>query len=82
MPIFQFGGFYLDMLVALKNQSNVALECNGGHDIVADEAYSHLQYRQKLLQNYGYKYVHLWSLDFWKKPEKSLNRLKITLDQN
>ncbi len=71
-PIFQFGGFYLDMVVLANhsNQSNMAFECNGGNDLVAKEAYSHLQYRQKLLQNYGYKYKHLWSLDFWKEPKK------------
>ncbi len=80
-PVFQFGGFYLDMMISSnnQNQNNIVLECNGGHEIIANEAYSHLQYRQKLLQHYGYNYIHLWSLDFWKEPEKCLKRLIKTI---
>ena len=75
--IFQFGGFYLDTMVLASDdtQSNVAVECNGGHDLDAEEAYSHLQYRQKLLQSYDCDYEHLWSLNFWKNPKKSFDDL-------
>ena len=75
--IFQFGGFHLDTVV-LSDQpgnKNLAMECNGGQDIDDTEAYIHLQYRKKLLESYGYDYIYLWSLSFWKDPEGSFEKL-------
>jgi len=76
--IFRFGGFYLDTVVLSEKEDsrNIVLECNGGQDLEEDQAYIYLQYRKKLLETYGYDYVYLWSLSFWKDPEGSFEKLK------
>ena len=30
---------------------------------------------KKLLESYGYDYIYLWSLSFWKDPEGSFEKL-------
>jgi len=74
---YPFGGFFLDTVVLSDNpdKQNIAMECNGGHNFEDEEAYIHLQYRQKLLENYGFEYLHLWSLAFWQNPEGELEHL-------
>jgi hypothetical protein len=74
---FQFGGFYIDMVVISNNgtNKNLAYECNGGGNFNDDEAYIHLSFRKKILENYGFQYLPVLSLMLWKDPVFEFKKL-------
>jgi very-short-patch-repair endonuclease len=73
----QCGGFRIDFVIK-SNQSGkpvIAIECDGATYHSSNEAYLWDIFRQKQLEEYGFKFYRIWSTEWWISPEKEIQKL-------
>ena len=70
-------GFRIDMVVKSKfdNKPRIAIECDGASYHSSNEAYAWDMFRQKHLENYGFKFFRIWSTNWWHNPEEETRKL-------
>ncbi len=66
IPQVKVGGFRIDLLYNPKGSNiKIAIECDGAKYHSSREAYLYDIHRQKILEQYGYKFVRIWSTNWW-----------------
>jgi len=71
------GGFRIDIVVKSKktNKAIIAIECDGASFHSSNEAYVWDIFRQKQLEQYGFKFYRVWSTDWWKNQKNEIQKL-------
>jgi very-short-patch-repair endonuclease len=74
---YKLGGFRIDIAVLSKTTGKpvVAIECDGANYHLSAEAYAWDLFRQRFLENYGLKFIRIWSVNWWNSPESEMERL-------
>jgi very-short-patch-repair endonuclease len=74
---YKCGGFRIDIAILSKyrNKPIIAIECDGASYHSSNEAYLWDTFRQKQLENYGLKFVRIWSTNWWINPKKELSKI-------
>lgn len=76
------GGFRIDIVIkSLKtNKAVIAIECDGASFHNSNEAYVWDIFRQKQLEQYGFKFYRIWSIEWWKNNKNEIGKLKTFID--
>jgi very-short-patch-repair endonuclease/RecA/RadA recombinase len=76
-PQMQFAGFRIDLVYVskIKGVPKIAIECDGAKYHSSREAYLYDIHRQKILENHGFVFHRIWSTNWWRRPEKELQKL-------
>ncbi len=74
IPQKQIGGFRVDFLVDIEEEK-VVIECDGKTYHSTNEAYAHDMFRQKEIENLGYKVYRIWSTRWWHDHSQEINKL-------
>jgi len=71
------GGFRIDIVVKsiLTGKPVIAIECDGAAYHSSNEAYVWDTFRQKHLEDYGFKFYRIWSTNWWQNQESELKQL-------
>lgn len=74
---YQLGGFRIDIVVLSKDLTKpiIAIECDGTHYHSSPEAYAWDMFRQKFLEDYGIKFIRIWSTNWFYNSQKELKKL-------
>lgn len=74
---YQCGGFRIDIIIkSIKtNMPFIAIECDGSSYHNSTEAYKWDVFRQKQLEQYGFKFIRIWSHDWWLNSENELKKV-------
>jgi len=80
---YKCGGFRIDFVIQNKNSDiQIALECDGARYHNSLEAYSWDMYRQKQLENFGFKFYRIWSTNWWNNTEYEIKKLVEFINHN
>ena len=73
----QCGGFRIDMVIKslTPDKPDIAIECDGASYHSSPEAYAWDMFRQKHLESFGFKFVRIWSRNWWHDAEAETKRL-------
>lgn len=74
VPQFKIGGFRVDFLIKTKSKA-VVLECDGKTYHSSEQAYSYDMYRQKELENLGFRVYRIWSTNWFQNKEIEIHKL-------
>jgi very-short-patch-repair endonuclease/DNA polymerase III delta prime subunit len=77
IPNYKVGGFKIDIAVlpeALKGRM-IAVECDGANYHNSPEAYAWDIFRKKFLESFGFRFVRIWSVNWFNNPERELSKL-------
>lgn len=71
------GGFRIDIVIkeAGTKRPVIAIECDGAAYHESQEAYLWDVFRQKQLENCGFKFYRIWSTNWWKNQDKEIRKL-------
>jgi len=71
------GGFRIDIIVKSKktNKAVIAIECDGASCHKSNEAYVWDTFRQKQLEQYGFKFLRVWSTNWWQNQDSEIQKL-------
>ncbi len=71
------GGFRIDIIVkSIKtNKPVIAIECDGASYHSSNEAYVWDIFRQKQLEQYGFKFFRVWSTNWWQNQKYEIQKL-------
>lgn len=74
---YQCGGFRIDFVIKSKKDGNpmIAVECDGARYHSSEEAYAYDLYRQKQLEELGFKVYRIWSTNWWHDPQCEIMKL-------
>jgi very-short-patch-repair endonuclease len=74
---YKIGGFRIDLIVrsAKTGRPVLAIECDGAKYHSSSEAYSWDMFRQKQIEQYGFKFYRIWSTNWYYSSEKELKKL-------
>jgi len=74
---YQCGGFRIDIIVMSKQSGKpvIAIECDGATYHSSNEAYLWDTFRQKQLEEYGFKFYRVWSTDWWLSPNNEIKKI-------
>jgi superfamily I DNA and/or RNA helicase/very-short-patch-repair endonuclease len=74
---YQCGGFRIDFVIKSKQNSKpvIAIECDGATYHSSNEAYLWDVFRQKQLEEYGFRFYRIWSTDWWLSPDKEIQKI-------
>jgi transcription elongation GreA/GreB family factor len=74
---FQFAGFNIDILFDSKvdGAPKLAIECDGSKKHDQREAYLHDLHRKKILEKGGFVFLRIWSVNWWRNPEREKAKL-------
>jgi len=73
----QCGGFRIDIIIKSKrtNKPIIAIECDGSSYHQSNEAYVWDIFRQKQLEQYGLRFIRIWSTNWWQNPKSEIDKL-------
>jgi very-short-patch-repair endonuclease len=74
---YKCGGFRIDIVIK-SNQTGkpiIAIECDGATYHSSNEAYLWDIFRQKHLEEYGFKFIRIWSTDWWLSPNTEIMKI-------
>ena len=73
----RIGGFRLDLIVksSITGKPFLAIECDGAKYHSSNEAYAWDMFRQKHIEQQGFKFHRIWSTNWWSSPEKEVNKV-------
>jgi very-short-patch-repair endonuclease/DNA polymerase III delta prime subunit len=77
-------GFYIDMAIVdprYPGRYLLGIECDGAAYHSARSARDRDRLRQQVLEGIGWKMYRVWSTDWFRNPEKELNRLVDVIEQ-
>lgn len=71
------GGFRIDIAIKSKKTGKeyLAIECDGAAYHSSVEAYAWDNYRQEILEEYGFVFHRIWSRDFWENSDREIEKL-------
>ena len=71
------GGFRIDIVLKSKMTGKpvIAIECDGASYHSSNEAYMWDMFRQKQLEDYGFKFYRIWSTNWWQNQETEIKQL-------
>lgn len=71
------GGFRIDIIIKSIKSHNaaIAIECDGASYHSSNEAYVWDTFRQKQLEQYGFKFYRVWSTNWWQNQEDEIQKL-------
>ncbi|MCX6320507.1 MAG: AAA domain-containing protein [Bacteroidia bacterium] len=74
---YKCGGFRIDIAIISKFREKpiIAIECDGAAYHSSSEAYLWDTFRQKQLENYGLKFIRVWSTNWWVNPKRELSKI-------
>lgn len=74
---FQFAGFTIDILYdpKIEGAPKLAIECDGSKKHDLREAYLYDLHRKKTLEKSGFIFLRIWSVNWWRNPEKEKAKL-------
>lgn len=73
---YQFGGYWIDVLIERENHKPIAIECMS-KSIYQDElGYLEDLHKEKILQKSGFEYVRIWSQNVWQNFDAEFYKLK------
>jgi len=74
---YKCGGFRIDIVIKsiLSGKPAIAIECDGTVYHSSNEAYVWDTFRQKQLEQYGFKFYRIWSTNWWQDQETELKSL-------
>jgi superfamily I DNA and/or RNA helicase/very-short-patch-repair endonuclease len=74
---YRLGGFRIDIVVKSANNNTplIAIECDGAKYHSSEEAYAWDIFRQQFLEEYGLKFIRIWSANWWNNPARELKRV-------
>lgn len=74
---YKCGGFRIDFAIKSKKEGKpvVALECDGARYHSSEEAYAYDLYRQKQLEQLGFKVYRIWSTNWWHDPQREILKM-------
>ena len=74
------GGFRIDIVYKKNNNLKIAIECDGAKYHSSNEAYLYDLHRQRILESYGYKFIRIWSTNWWQnfdlESKNLINKIK------
>lgn len=75
--------FIIDFVIKSKkkNKPLIALECDGAKYHSSEEAYAYDIYRQKQLEERGFRFYRIWSTNWWVDPITEINNLVEFIEQ-
>ena len=79
---YKISEFYVDILIEIKgNISNkIIIEIDGSNEHSSSEAYLNDIYREQVLTKFGFKFLRIWSTNFWRnkihETEKLISLIK------
>lgn len=76
-PQLKFGGFRIDIVYNPKIQGKpkIAIECDGAKYHSSKEAYLYDLHRQKILEENGFVFHRIWSINWFRNPKRETQRL-------
>lgn len=74
---YKCGGFRIDFVIKAKKDGRpiIAIECDGAKYHSSEEAYAYDLYRQKQLEQLGFKVYRIWSTNWWHAPQREILKL-------
>ena len=74
---YKCGGFRIDIAIKSKFREKplIAIECDGAAYHSSSEAYLWDTFRQKQLENYGLRFIRVWSSNWWVNPKRELSKI-------
>ncbi len=74
---YKAGGFRIDIAIKSKitGKEYLAIECDGAAYHSSVEAYAWDNYRQEILEEYGFIFHRIWSRDFWENSDREIKKL-------
>jgi very-short-patch-repair endonuclease len=74
---YKIGGFRIDLIIKSEKTDRpvLAIECDGAKYHSSNEAYSWDMFRQKQIEQYGFRFYRIWSTNWFYSPEKELKKL-------
>jgi len=74
---YKCGGFRIDIVIKsiLTGKPVIAIECDGAAYHSSNEVYMWDTFRQKQLEQNGFKFYRIWSTNWWQNQKTELNQL-------
>ncbi len=71
------GGFRIDIAVLPEslNGQMTAIECDGSNYHDSPESYAWDIFRKNFLESFGYRFIRIWSVNWFNNPERELEKL-------
>jgi len=71
------GGFNIDIAVLPEslNGKMIAIECDGSNYHDSGESYAWDLFRKKFLKSFGFRFIRIWSVNWFNNPERELEKL-------
>lgn len=71
------GGFNIDIAVLPESLSGkmIAIECDGSNYHDSAESYAWDIFREKHLESFGFRFIRIWSVNWFNNPERELEKL-------
>jgi len=76
-----FAGLTLDVVVLPESgKPGVVIECDANKDHLSKEAYLLDYHRKKVMENQGYHFIRIWSVNWWRNQEAEAVNLVSAID--
>lgn len=69
------GGYRIDIAVRKNGKYVLGIECDGKLYSISRSARERDYHRQKYLESRGWRIKRIWSMDWWRDPERELNTI-------
>lgn len=74
------GGYRIDIAVRKNGSYVLGIECDGKLYSVASSARERDYHRQKYLESRGWKIKRIWSMDWWRDPQREIHEICMLAD--
>ena len=74
------GGYRIDIAIRKNGKYVLGIECDGKLYTVAASARERDYHRQKYLESRGWKIKRIWSMDWWRDPEREIYKICTLVD--
>jgi hypothetical protein len=75
-----YAGLTLDVVILPEGgKPGVVVECDANKDHLSREAYLLDYHRKKVLENQGYHFIRVWSVNWWRNPKLEAKKLLDTI---
>ena len=74
------GGYRIDIAIRKNGKYVLGIECDGKLYTVAASARERDYHRQKYLESRGWKIKRVWSMDWWRDPEREIYKICTLVD--
>ncbi len=78
---WKVGAYRIDMVVVSGNKK-IAIECDGDRYHVGEDKIREDMERQTILERLGWKFIRIRGSEYYRNPEKTIDRIVIRLEEN